>query len=221
MLEESLPPLLADPVAHIIRILGTGVQRTLIALAGLPGSGKSTMAVSLTSRVDSIAGEGAMCAVSMDGFHLTRLDLAAMPDPAEALRRRGAPWTFDPAGMAEKLRLLRSSVGTVPVKWPDFQHGVGDHVPDAISIGPEARIVLVEGLYVAYNEGQWGHATELFDERWFLDTSFEVSLERLTKRHMLTRHISQEEAEIRISGNDKLNAELTYQTRHLCDWRVQ
>jgi len=39
----------------------------------------------------------------MDGFHLTKKQLSEMPDPVEAFKRRGAPFTFDGNGMLTEL----------------------------------------------------------------------------------------------------------------------
>jgi len=76
----------------------------------------------------------------MDGYHLTRAQLADMHDPAYAASRRGAYWTFDEAGfvaMVQKLRLEgRASV-------PSFDHGTGDPVPDAIQVEPSTAVVIL------------------------------------------------------------------------------
>ena len=78
--------------------------------------------------------------VPMDGYHLTRAQLAGMHDPAYAASRRGAYWTFDEAGfvaMVQKLRLEgRACV-------PSFDHGTGDPVPDAIEVEPSTAVVIL------------------------------------------------------------------------------
>src|SRR5690348_9164866 len=43
----------------------------------------------------------------MDGFHLTRAQLSAMPDPMTAHARRGAEFTFDGAAFLSLIESLR------------------------------------------------------------------------------------------------------------------
>jgi pantothenate kinase len=221
MTEQSEIPILIDPIKHLESLLARGDSRFLIGLAGLPGSGKSTFAAKLADEMNAIHGHGTMVALGMDGFHLTKAQLRKFPDPDAALARRGAPWTFDPAGFAARLQLIKESFGTKSVIWPEFQHGVGDPVADGHTVDPDVRIVLVEGLYLLSSDGDWAQVSQLFDEKWFLDTPMELSLERLAERHVRTRGVTREEADRRIAVNDRLNAELTLATRRFSDWRVQ
>lgn len=48
----------------------------------------------------------------MDGFHLTRAQLDAMPDPATAHARRGAEFTFDGEGFLQLVQALRKPLPT-------------------------------------------------------------------------------------------------------------
>jgi pantothenate kinase len=206
------PPILENPIGRIGELLD---------LAGLPGSGKSTVAKELELQVNHTFGEGTMVALGMDGFHLTKQNLSQMPDPELAFARRGAPWTFDSVSLAERLKLLRTAAGRKQVSWPGFEHGVGDPVADQYVVEPDVKLVLVEGLYLIYKYDGWENVYNQFDERWFLDTSYEISRERLALRHMSSRKITRTEAERRIDLNDNLNAATTFSTRQYCDWRVK
>ena len=66
----------ADAIEHTVRARGAN----LVALAGLPGSGKSTIAAAVQARWP-----GAVV-LPMDGYHVPRRLL-----DAEGMRRRGAP----------------------------------------------------------------------------------------------------------------------------------
>lgn len=224
-LPQADPPRLADPVARLLEMLGSAArrpqQRTLIALAGLPGSGKSTLAAAWTEAVNAQAGAGAMVALGMDGFHLSRAALARFPDPVAALRRRGAPWTFDPQALAAQLQALRQpcTADSAPVDWPGFEHGVGDPVEAAVSVAPSTRLVLVEGLYLLHKDHGWDVASA-FDERWFLDVPLATACERLARRHMATSGQSRAQAEDRIEANDRRNAGIVLTSRSDADWLV-
>lgn len=45
----------------------------------------------------------------LPGFHYTRKQLDAMPDPEEAHRRRGASWTFDAERFVAAIREIRTA----------------------------------------------------------------------------------------------------------------
>jgi pantothenate kinase len=217
-----MPSPLTNPTAHLLALLSSCVnqphQRILIALAGLPGSGKSTAAASLANAVNAQAGDAVMMALGMDGFHFSKAELARFADPAEALKRRGAPWTFDARALAQRLLDLRQQ--ETPVTWPDFEHGVGDPVADAITVLPSTRIVLVEGLYLLHDDHGWQHA-HFFDECWFLDVTMEVAMDRLVQRHMAANHQSREVALQRLAVNDRLNAEIVQKSRERAQYLIE
>lgn len=204
-------------VARLLQQLEEGKARWMIALAGLPGSGKSTVAALLSQSVNA-ARPGAMVALGMDGFHLTKVQLQQMPDPDAALARRGAPWTFDARSLAQRLQDVRDAVGHESVAWPDFQHSIGDPVESACFVAPDTRLVLVEGNYLLHRGGDWRRVGECFDERAYLDVSLDVAMERLALRHMEAWGMTRRQALARVAANDRLNADIVLQGREQCDW---
>ena len=215
-----MPPLLHDPIAHLLARYATGVPRWLIGMAGVPGSGKSTLAARLSDAVNTRVGPGALTALSMDGFHLPKAALRRMPNPDEAFARRGAPWTFDADALRARLQLLRDAAGRAIVPWPDFQHDVGDPREAAFFIPPDARLILVEGLYLLHDDAAWAPIGRLFDERWYFDTPLDLALERLAQRHMRAWGHTREQAEQRIATSDGINAALVVGSRERADWLV-
>ena len=83
----------------------------------------------------------------MDGYHLTRAQLDALPDPATAHARRGAEFTFDGAGFLKLVEALRAPLGpTSPTVFaPSFDHAVKDPKEDDIAVLASQRIVVFEG----------------------------------------------------------------------------
>ena len=140
-------------------------RRLLIAIAGIPGSGKTTLASTLASNLNTIYHNEAHArspnlpkvdadhpdpsqpdiavAVPLDGYHLTRKQLSEMPNSEEAIFRRGAAFTFDAGGyyaLVEKLRKpLEATTSTI--RAPSFDHAKKDPVEHDIGIPPSARIV--------------------------------------------------------------------------------
>ncbi len=213
--------LIENPIETLLQHLSTEGARTIIGLAGLPGSGKSTLGAQLAHSVNQRAGASALVVLGMDGFHFTRAQLQEMPDPAAALARRGAPWTFDAPALTARLQLLRKSYKRKTVLWPDFQHEIGDPIEGAHRVAPEVRLILVEGLYLLYDADGWDVVGRAFDERWYLDTPIEIALERLVQRHRKAWDLSRDEAEKRVVANDALNAQIVLSTRSKANAEVR
>jgi pantothenate kinase len=215
---------LRDPTAHLLGLLaGAARPRLLVGLAGLPGSGKSTLARRIASDVNMRCGAGVMAALGMDGFHWSRATLARFPDPAAALARRGAPWTFDAAGFASRIRALRQAAQQQPpasVAWPGFEHGVGDPVEDAVLIDGSVRLVLIEGLYLLHRDHAW-NLDGLLDECWYLDVDMDTAMERLVARHQAAWSMTREQAQAKLALNDRQNAAMVAHSRQHADWLVR
>ena len=149
-------------------------RRVLIGITGGPGTGKSTFAA---RTVEELAAKGVTSVVvPMDGFHLPDAVLASRGLAAS----KGSPATFDRAGFEDLLGRLRDiSQTTLAPAYSRETHAV---VPDAIVVGPDVRIVLVEGNYL----GLWPSTVGLLDEVWKLDVPWEVARARLISRRIET-----------------------------------
>ena len=217
---HTLPPLLEQPVQQLVARLESAPPRWMIGLAGMPGSGKTTLAARVAEAVNDRTAANTAVALGMDGFHFTRAELRQFPNVAEAFARRGAPWTFDTAALQQRLQQLRASAGRVDSSWPGFEHAVGDPVEGAYTVPASTRLVIVEGLYLLHHADGWEAISQLFDERWYLDIPLETALERLALRHMQVWGITRAAAEHRIATSDRLNAELVRDSAQFADWRL-
>ena len=144
----------------------------------------------------------------MDGYHLTRAQLAAMPDPVYAAARRGAAFTFDGHKFLALVQSLRESLTTKvdSIYAPSFDHAVKDPVDDDIPIPATSRVIFFEGNYLSLDKEPWNQAAKMMDELWFVDVDFEVARKRLIKRHVkagIAR--DEEEADRRARENDLVN----------------
>ncbi|KAI9805046.1 MAG: hypothetical protein M1826_004793 [Phylliscum demangeonii] len=132
--------------------------------------GKTTLASIITSRLNErhqrhFASDIAAF-VPMDGYHLSRAQLAALPDPARAFARRGAPFTFDGAGFVSLVQQLHTPLfhRSPTIYAPAFDHALQDPTPHAIALTPQTRIVVFEGNYLALRDPPWPEAARLLDE---------------------------------------------------------
>lgn len=179
-------------VADRMRALPEG-RRCLIAIAGPPGAGKSTLAAAL---VQELGPEAAL--VPMDGFHFDNDILVA-----RGLRdRKGAPETFDLAGFSDLLgQLAREDEVAIPV----FDR-VQDKVFAASAVvRAEHRWVFVEGNYLLLDEPGWRDLALYWDLSLYLDAPHDVLEERLVHR-WLDQGLTLEDARAWVLGNDIPNA---------------
>ena len=187
-------------------------RRICIALAGPPGSGKSSVAAEVVRRLNEESPESSYAAViPMDGFHLSRATLDKMPNAAEAHARRGVFWTFDAQGVVDLVTALHQSrhdPSTIH-NAPGFDHAAKDPVPDAIAIAEDVRLVILEGNWLLYDEEPWSRISELIDDTWFIDVDPDMALLRVAKRHM-NSGIERDwrSAVARARSNDMVNGEL-------------
>lgn len=146
--------------------------------------------------------------VPMDGYHLSRAQLDAMPDPATAHDRRGAAFTFDGDAFLKLVKMLREPLlpESQTLYAPSFDHALKDPVADDIAIAPSARLIVFEGNYLSLNRSPWKDAAELMDELWFVEVDFDVARNRLIHRHVKSGVAENEElAGKRADENDLVN----------------
>ncbi|PYI06053.1 P-loop containing nucleoside triphosphate hydrolase protein [Aspergillus sclerotiicarbonarius CBS 121057] len=168
-------------------------KRTIISISGAPGSGKSTIARTVVSRLNALSKTPFAITLPMDGFHYPKKQLDLFPDAASAHARRGAHWTFDACGVLQLVKALAmsqpsTSTSTREVIYaPDFDHAVGDPVEGRICVSGEISVVLLEGSYLAYGgAGVWTEIGDYVHESWFVEVEEEVARRRVARRHLRT-----------------------------------
>ncbi|OJT09970.1 hypothetical protein TRAPUB_13551 [Trametes pubescens] len=207
-------------------------RRLLVGIAGVPASGKSTLAHLIVERVNSsiaaspsnspgdnvigapLSDKPIAAFIGLDGWHLTRARLDEFPDPKLAHDRRGAHWTFDGEEYVAFVRALREPIDPTTasgeqsqvVYAPSFSHEKKDPMFDAIPVYPHHRLVIIEGLYTFLSIPPWSAAAELLDERWYIDIGEDEAERRLVVRHVKTGVAKDlEEAVWRSRENDAPN----------------
>ncbi|QWT21359.1 nucleoside/nucleotide kinase family protein [Bacillus sp. NP157] len=185
--------------------------RRLLGIAGLPGSGKSTLVSQLLATCGDLAVN-----VPMDGFHLANAELERLG----RANRKGAPDTFDANGYVALLRRLRSPVEGETVYAPAFHREIEEPIAGEIAVPSDTRLVITEGNYLLMEEGAWRDVRPLLDEVWFVDVDDAQRLKQLLERHVQFGR-TREEAAAWIESSDEPNARRIAATAHLADFRAR
>ena len=179
-------------LAQLIRVKAQGQGRYVVALAGPPGAGKSTLAAELVAAL----GKGAK-AVPMDGFHYDDAVLVARG----ARGRKGAPDTFDVQGFLHLLRRLRTED---EVAIPLFDRDLEISRAGADIVTAPDRILVVEGNYLLLNESPWPQTAPLFNLTVWIDVP-EAELDRRLQARWAHYGKTPDQARAWIDGNDMPN----------------
>ncbi len=183
-------------------------KRFLIAIAGPPGAGKSTMADHIA---DALRARGETAAVlPMDGFHM---DNAILIERG-LLARKGIPETFDVRGFLDIIRAVRPADQEVLV--PVFDRSRELAIASARPITPEHRFIIVEGNYLLFSLGKWSELEGIFDYSIMLAPPIEVLEERLWARWRGYK-LSEEESARKVYENDLPNGRLILGNRRRAD----
>lgn len=186
----------------------SGSNRLIIALAGPPGSGKSTVARAVAHRMSRLQKPPHVAVISADGFHLPVAALKLLPNAEEALARRGAPWTFDGAAAVDLIESLRAQSGRGDVYAPTFDHALKDPVADGLLVPREVDICIIEGNYLLVDRPPWSRIAEIVDDRWIIQVDPILAETRVARRHVLSGIEATTEAAIaRARNSDAINGQ--------------
>lgn len=184
---------IVSDLARRVAAIRPKARRRLIAIAGAPASGKSTLAADLVAALGATAS-----LVPMDGFHLDNRLL----DTRGLRSRKGAPQTFDAAGFVHLVRRLAVEDEVVS---PVFDRTRDIAIAGARAVGPDTETAVVEGNYLLLNQAPWSELQQHWDLSVMLDVSEEVLTRRLIQRWR-DHGLDPELAEARARSNDLANA---------------
>ena len=187
--------------------------RVVAAIAGPPGSGKSTAADQLVEALNT-AEPGCAAVFPMDGYHYDDLYLVPM-----GLRpRKGIPETFDVNGFRHMLGRLRAN-DEPEVAVPVFDRDLEIARAGARMIAQSVRIIVVEGLYLLLRHPAWARLRPMFDVTVLMDIPEPVLRDRLTRR-WVGYGLSPEEIAWKLDGNDLPNGRFVMAESSQPDYRM-
>jgi pantothenate kinase len=196
---------IASVAAAIFKHAGKS-RRFVVAIAGPPGAGKSTVADELLGLLP----EGSAAVVPMDGFHYDDAVLTA-----KGLRqRKGAPETFDVDGYEALLKRLRA--GDADVAIPVFDRSIELSRAAAAIVARDVKFILTEGNYLLLDEEPWSRLAGLLDYTIFLDVPRD-ELERRLIQRWLDHGRTPEDGRNWVNSNDLPNVDRVLTRRRPAD----
>ena len=164
-----------DALCAVVRERGASA-RSVTAVAGPPGAGKSTLAEGLASALNDRE-PGSAAVFPMDGYHFDDMILNARGWRP----RKGAPHTFDVAGFRHMLaRLRRNEEDEIAVPVFDREIEIARNAARVIARG--VRHLIVEGNYLLLDTPPWTGLAAYFDTTVFIDVARDTLRTRLEDR---------------------------------------
>ena len=193
---------------HIVE-MAADKPRYIFAIAGAPGSGKSTIAQSLQQFIRENHQRSCQI-VAMDGFHL---------DNQELIQRdlhdvKGAPQTFDLEGFGKLLADIKSNQSKIYA--PIFDRDIDAVVENALEVSTDTQIILVEGNYLLLKQPGWQQLAQYYDSSVYLEVPMALLRERLVER-WLSQNLDIDVAITKAEHNDLPNAKLVINESNAAD----
>lgn len=203
----TLPPeiLARQALEHIVELPD---RRKLIAIAGPPGSGKSTVAEILERHLRD--GGKTAAVVPMDGFHLDNRVLEARG----LLHRKGAPETFDGDGFCSLVQ--RIAAGQQDVVYPVFDRRRDIAIAGAAVLSKDVEYVLFEGNYLVLEDEPWAQLARFWTSTIWISTLMEDLETRLMQRWFAEGY-SEHDARVKVGENDLPNSQYVCTHSRTCD----
>lgn len=174
-------------------------SRKLIAIAGPPASGKSTLLSALVPLLQAKLKASNVIGIPMDGFHLDNAQL----DHNGLRAVKGAPHTFDVHGLLSLVQRLHANEHLVYA--PEFDRASDLSRNCAIKIESTHNVVVIEGNYLLLDQPVWRELARHFAVTINIDVPNSLLQDRLIQR-WLHYGLSKDEALNKAQSNDIPNA---------------
>ena len=189
-------------------------SRVVVGIAGPTGAGKSVVAVLLKELARQARLPFAFESITIDAYHYPNSFLLAHFSEGAPLKQvKGRFDTYDAKALVRDLKIFAAGE---KVSFPAYSRKLHDPVPDSIRVELPPALLLVEGLWLLSDQGDWAQVRPLLDFCYFIDSDKERTRQAVIKRHM-TGGRTLEDASRHYEMVDGRNSDLTLQTRHKAD----
>jgi pantothenate kinase len=188
--------------------------RVTIGMAGPTGAGKSVVAVLFKELARQAQLPFAFESVTIDAYHFpNRFLLSHFSDGVPLKQVKGRFDTYDVAALVKDLKNFAAGQ---TVSFPIYSRKLHDPVPDSLRVETRSALLLVEGLWLLADQGDWASVKPLLDYCYFIDSDKERTRAAVLQRHMNGGR-TRESATKHYDEVDGRNADLVLQTRPKAD----
>jgi pantothenate kinase len=192
----------------------------MVALVGIPGSGKSTSAEIVARELSTKMPSVSPMIMPHDGYHFPMAELRLFPDSDDAVYRRGAPDTFDAPTLLRDLQRVKCGKEQM-IAVPGFDHAKGDPEKDAHLFDRQLHnLVICEGLYLLHDSDGWDEIKKQFNVCIYIDSDVDACIERLKIRNAVIPGYTPEELMVRVDAVDRANAIIVQKSKQFAHLQV-
>ncbi len=157
-------------------------KRFIVAIGGPSGSSKSTTATLLKQIINEQTNYNVL-QISLDGYHFSQKYLEEHYDIKNKplVEHKGRYDSFDVVSLRRDLSTF-SKVETLA--FPYYSRKIHNPIQNAVSCDQNKTILIIEGLWILYNEKPWSELEIFFDYKIFFQTLPEFRKKNTIERHM-------------------------------------
>lgn len=157
-------------------------SRVVIGIAGPTGAGKSVVAVLFQELARQTPLPFAFASVTIDAYHYPNHYLLTHFSDGSALKQ--VKGRFDTYDVAALVRDLQAFVAGENIAFPTYSRTLHDPVPHSVPITVPATLLVLEGLWLLWDQGGWEQIRPLLDFCYFIDSDPERTRQAVLQRHM-------------------------------------
>ena len=156
--------------------------RVVVGIAGPTGSGKSVVAILFQELAKQARLNFAFDCITIDAYHYPNHFLNSHLSGGEPLKKvKGRFDTYDVKALA---RDLQTFVAGENASFPVYSRKLHDPVADGVRIEAKPALLIVEGLWLLYDQAGWETIGPLMDYSLFIESAKERTREPVIRRHM-------------------------------------
>lgn len=188
--------------------------RMIVGMAGPAGAGKSVIAAIFKELAKQVALPFCFETIGIDAFHHTNNFLVAKMSGGEPLKNHKG--RFDTYNVEKLATALKEFSDGEAVSLPKYSRKIHDPVENVIMVNKQNALLLVEGLWVLYEQNGWEKVGKLLDHSIFIDASRDEIKDGVIARHMRGGRTSEDALEY-YESNEAKNFDLITATKDNAD----
>eukprot|EP01119_Soliformovum_irregulare_P007194 TRINITY_DN19591_c0_g1_i1.p1 TRINITY_DN19591_c0_g1~~TRINITY_DN19591_c0_g1_i1.p1 ORF type:complete len:270 (+),score=44.05 TRINITY_DN19591_c0_g1_i1:6-815(+) len=180
--------------------------RSIVGIAAPAGSGKTVFSELLKLCINAAMGSEVCSIMGMDAYHRLNEDL----ERNGLKSQKGAPITFDAEAFVSDLERIKTQRDLF---LPVYDRKLHDPRPNAVHLASQCRVVIVEGLFILYDQPPFDKVSQKLDLSIYLEIDPTECQRRVVERKVLGGR-SREDAVAHYQNIDHSNHLLIEKGKH-------